>query len=97
MPDDSIRNAGLLRHELTARNASYALLEHLPHAISYGEIPVVVYRQSDCGRYHGNFFSASYRAILKRPQRHLRLEKSPVREITSCPKRIGFGANWIPR
>jgi hypothetical protein len=75
MPDGLIGNAGLLRRELTARNAAYASLEHLPHAISYGENPVVVYRQSECGRYHGNFISASYHTILKRPEWRRRLQK----------------------
>lgn len=92
MPDDLIRNAGLLRQELTARNASYALLEHLPHAISYGERPVVVYRQSECGQYHGNFISASYRAILKRPEWSRRLEKVHSQGNHSLPK-----ADWVWR
>jgi len=73
--DDLVRNAGLLRRELTARNAAYASLERLPHATSYGENPVVIYRESHCGRYHGNFISASYRAILKCPPWRRRLEK----------------------
>jgi len=86
MPHGLIRNAGLLRRELTARNASYALLEHLPHAVSYGESPAVAYRQSECGHYHGNFISASYRAILKRPEWRRRLQKVHSQGNHSLPK-----------
>ena len=43
--------------------------------MSYGELPVVVYRQSECGRHHGNFIPASYRAILGQPRWRKRLEK----------------------
>src|SRR5438034_8892057 len=66
MSDDLIRNAQLLRRELSARNTSYASLQQLPHTITYGETPAVLYQQSGCGGYHGNFISASYRAILCR-------------------------------
>ena len=48
-----------LRQELIARNNSYASVNLLPHVTSYGELPVVVYQQSECGRHHGNFISAS--------------------------------------
>ncbi len=77
------------------RNAAYASLERLPHTTSYGQTPVVVYRPSDCGRYHGNFISPSYRAILKRPQWRRRLQKSTVRRITPCRNPTAFGANSI--
>ena len=60
--------ASLLRQELIARNRSYATLNALPHVMSYGELPVVVYQQSECGRHHGNFIPASYRAILGEPR-----------------------------
>ena len=92
MPDGLVRNAGLLRRELTARNAAYASLEGLPHATSYGQTPVVVYRPSDCGRYHGNFISPSYRAILKRPQWRRRLLKVHSQANHSLPK-----ADWVWR
>jgi len=52
-----IRYAALLRRELSARNASYVALEHMPHVTSYGEMPVVVYQASPCGEKHGNFIS----------------------------------------
>ena len=92
MSDDLIRNAQLLRHELSARNTSYASLQQLPHAITYGETPAVLYQQSGCGRYHGNFISASYRAILKRPQWYSRLEKVYSQGNHSLPK-----ADWVWR
>jgi hypothetical protein len=36
----------VLRQELIGRKGSYAVLNRLPHATSYGELPVVVYQQS---------------------------------------------------
>ena len=63
-----IRHAAFLRRELSARNASYAALEQVPHVTSYGEMPVVVYQASPCGEKHGNFISASYQALLRRPE-----------------------------
>jgi len=56
--------AALLRQELSGRNISYAALHQLPHVTSYGHPPAVVYQFSGCGRTHGNFISASYKAIL---------------------------------
>src|SRR5260370_30004912 len=67
--------AALLRQEIAARNSSYAALNQLPHVTSYGDLPVVVYQQSESGQHHGNFMSASYRAILKRPEWRRRLAK----------------------
>ena len=67
--------AALLRQELIARNRSYATLNGLPHVMSYGELAVVVYQQTECGQYHGNFIPASYRAILREPRWRKRLEK----------------------
>jgi hypothetical protein len=64
-----------LRQDLIARNSSYASLNLLPHVTTYGELPVVVYQQSECGRHHGNFIAASYRAILRRPEWRKRLRK----------------------
>jgi hypothetical protein len=62
-----VRMASLLCSELCARNALYAARERLPHVTSYGATPVVVYQVSPCGMKHGNFISASYRAVLRRP------------------------------
>jgi hypothetical protein len=74
-----------LRQELIARNSAYAALHFLPHVTSYGELPVVVYQQSECGRYHGNFIAASYRAILRRPQWRKRLQKVHTQGRRSLP------------
>ena len=74
-----------LRQELIARNSSYASLNLIPHVTSYGDPPVVVYQQSECGRHHGNFISASYRAILRRPQWRRRLQKVHTQGRRSLP------------
>jgi hypothetical protein len=79
-----------LRQELIARNTSYAALNFLAHVTSYGELPVVVYQQSECGRHHGNFIPASYRAILKRPEWRKRLQKVHSQGRRSLPARDGF-------
>jgi restriction endonuclease-like protein len=50
-------------------------LHQLSHVTSYGEVPVVIYQPSPCGTQHGNFISASYRALLRRPQWKQRFEK----------------------
>jgi hypothetical protein len=78
-----------LRQELIARNSSYASLNLLPHVTSYGELPVVVYQQSESGRHHGNFISASYRAILRRPQWRRRLQKVHTQGRRSLPAADG--------
>jgi hypothetical protein len=79
-----------LRQELIARNSSYAAINRLPHVTSYGEPPVVVYHQSECGRHHGNFISASYTAILRRPAWLKRLEKVHSQGRRSLPARDGL-------
>jgi hypothetical protein len=78
-----------LRQDLTARNSSYASLNLLPHVTSYGELAVVVYRQSECGRHHGNFIAASYRAILRRSEWRKRLQKVHSQGRRSLPARDG--------
>jgi hypothetical protein len=79
-----------LRQELIVRNSSYAALNRLPHVTSYGELPVVVYQQSECGRHHGNFISASYRAILRKPQWRKRLQKVHSQGRSSLPAKDGL-------
>jgi hypothetical protein len=54
--------------------------------MSYGNLPVVVYRQSACGRYHGNFIAPSYHAILKRPEWRRRLQKVHSQAKHSLPR-----------
>jgi hypothetical protein len=82
--------ASALRQELIARNSSYAATRLLPHVTSYGQLPVVVYRQSECGRHHGNFISTSYRSILRKPQWHKRLQKVHTQGRRSLPAREGL-------
>jgi restriction endonuclease-like protein len=79
-----------LREELIARNNSYASLNLSPHVTSYGELPVVVYQQSECGRHHGNFISASYRAIVGKPQWRRRLQKVHTQGRRSLPAKDGL-------
>ena len=78
-----------LRQELIARNTSYAVLNLLPHVTSYGELPVVVYQPSECGRHHGNFITASYRAILRRPEWRKRLQKVHSQGRRALPAKDG--------
>lgn len=75
MSCESTSYASSLRQELIARNHVFAKVNRLPHMVSYGESPVIVYQPSECGRYHGNFLKASYGAILRRPQWRKRLQK----------------------
>jgi hypothetical protein len=63
--------AGELRRELGARNRVWA--RGRAHAESYGDPPVIVYAPDD-GR-HGNFFDASYAAIVARPEWMRRFDK----------------------
>ena len=80
------RYAAMLRRELCARNAAYAALEQVPHLISYGETPVVVYQASPCGKNHGNFISASYQALTRRPEWGKRLAKVHSSAGRALPK-----------
>src|SRR5438874_2159951 len=82
--------ASALRYELIDRNTSYAALNLLPHVTSYGDLPVVVYQPSQCGRQHGNFISASYRAIIRRPQWRRRLLKVHTQGRRSLPAKDGL-------
>ena len=76
----------LLRQEITARNVAYAARKGANHVTSYGEMPIVVYPRSECGRYHGNFVPAAYRAIVKRPDWERRLQKAHSQGKSSLPR-----------
>ncbi|HEV7520933.1 MAG TPA: hypothetical protein VGP89_07515 [Candidatus Angelobacter sp.] len=78
--------AGDLRRELCARNAAFAESNRLNHVPSYGEVPVTVYAPEADGHRHGNFYAASYRAILKRKEWARRLEKVHSQARSSLPK-----------
>src|SRR5579864_1270254 len=89
MPTGRSCYVSALRQELIVRSSSYASLNLLPHVTSYGELPVVVYQQSVCGRHHGNFIAASYRAILRRPEWRKRLQKVHSQGRRSLPAKDG--------
>ena len=77
--------ASELRRELCARNAAFAEAQQLSHVKSYGAVPVVVYAPEADGRRHGNFFYASYRAILERPEWARRMAKIHAQARRSLP------------
>jgi len=78
--------AGELRRELCARNATFAVSNQLAHVPSYGAVPVTVYAPDADGLRHGNFYPASYRALLKRPEWTRRMEKVHAQARSSLPK-----------
>jgi hypothetical protein len=80
------RYAALLRRELSLRNATYAATLGLPHALSYGDLPVVVYKASVAERRHGNFLGASYESILDHPGWNRRLGKVHTQSRHSLPR-----------
>jgi len=80
------RYAAMLRRELCARSVSYAALEQVPHVTSYGEIPVVVYQASPCGKKHGYFISASYQAVTRRAEWKKRFAKVHSQADRALPK-----------
>jgi hypothetical protein len=83
------RFATMLRQELSARNAVYAAIEQAPNVTSYGELPVMVYQASPCGKKHGNFISASYQALVRRPEWKRRLDKVHSNAGRALPKGDG--------
>jgi hypothetical protein len=78
--------AGELRREICARNAEFANARGLRHSLSYGSEPVTVYAPEPDGRAHGNFYPASYRAILRRPDWARRLGKVHTQARTCLPR-----------
>jgi hypothetical protein len=90
MLNNSSPYASLLRTDLLARNALYAAHEQLAHVTSSGAMPVVIYQAPACGMKHGNFISASYRALQRRPQWRRRLEK--VHSQANCSLTKG---DWV--
>ncbi len=82
---DGVSCAANLRRELCSRNAEFARHHGLEHVHSYGRQPVIVY-MPDEGHAHGNFFPASYKAILKNANWRLRLNKVHTQGKTSLPK-----------
>src|SRR5579871_543555 len=77
-----------LRAQLSDCSQKYAQAKDLDHQLSYGESPVVVFDPTGGG--HGNFLSASYRAILRNPGWSRRLAK-PQSQVKSLPR---TGRRW---
>ena len=65
-------SSSALRREISARNLQRAVGHE--HEMTYGEVASVIYRGDEAA--HGNFYAASYRAIVKRAEWVRRLEKS---------------------
>ncbi|MGB8065498.1 MAG: hypothetical protein WCF26_26680 [Candidatus Sulfotelmatobacter sp.] len=95
MSSESNNYASRLRQELIARNQAFAKVNRLPHVISYGESPVVVYQPSECGRYHGNFVKASYEAILNDRNGASGSKKSMLRADGAFQREVDNGVNSI--
>ncbi len=71
-PDFEVRSASQLRREISARNLVIAA--DVAHETTYGSVASVLYQQDEAGN-HGNFFPASYRRIIARPEWARRLDK----------------------
>jgi hypothetical protein len=80
------RFAAQLRRELCERNAAFAEANKLPCVASYGAVPVTVYAPDPEQRRHGNFYPASYRAIVKRTEWASRLKKIHAQAGASLPR-----------
>jgi hypothetical protein len=72
-----------LRRDLATRALHYAQSRSLPHSLSYGDSPVVCFAPDNS--HHGNFFSASYKAILSNPAWRRRLGKVHTQARRSLP------------
>ena len=81
---DRVSYAANLRRELCSRNSDFARHHNLDHVPSYGREPAIVYAPGN--ETHGNFFPASYKAILKNASWRLRLNKVHTQGKTSLPK-----------
>ena len=75
--------AGLLRHELRARNLEFARKHKVAHQLSYGDAPVVCYEPD--GPAHGNFLPETYAAIMANVSWSKRLKKVHTSGRTSLP------------
>ncbi len=78
--------APALRLELSFRNQKYAAAHTVPHALSYGEQPVVCFEPYDNDQRHGNFLPQTYLAILKNDNWRLRLAKPHTSARGSLPR-----------
>jgi hypothetical protein len=83
--------AASLRAEIAACNRRYSTQYDISVCESMGRPPVLCYAPSDDGLAHGNFFSESYRAILKNDNWKLRLAKVHTQARQSLPRN---GYRW---
>ncbi len=90
----SLSSAQELRRELSALNQRFASTHGLPHAASYGDVPVIVYEPfEDRGApRHGNFLPATYAAILANPDWRKRLAKPHSQARRALPSN---GRRWM--
>ena len=77
--------AGPLCRELSQRAEQYARTHGLPHCLSYGRSPTVCF-ESYGDSHHGNFLPFTYRAILRNPNWHRRLQKVHPHGRKSLPR-----------
>jgi hypothetical protein len=77
-----------LRTELSVRGLKYALRHGYLHERTDGRIPSILFGCDEEGR-HGNFYAASYAAILERAEWARRLEK-----VHTGYRRARVRANW---
>lgn len=74
-------SAATLRAQIALCNSTYCTSH--PHELSRGATPVVIYTPN--GDRHGNFFDASYRAILANPAWSVRLAKAHTSKRQARP------------
>jgi hypothetical protein len=74
-----------LRRDLSERAQRYARRHGLPHCLSYGQSSTVCFERYDDSR-HGNFLSATYKAIVKNPGWRRRLQKVHAQGRRSFPR-----------
>jgi hypothetical protein len=77
--------AAVVRNDLAARARKYALAKGLPHSLSYGETAIACFAPHENESEHGNFLSASYRAIRANPAWMRRLSKVHTQARRSLP------------
>lgn len=77
--------AAALRSDLAERARKYALDNALPHSLSYGEVAVACFAPHADENEHGNFASASYRAIRANAAWMRRLAKVHTQARRSLP------------
>src|ERR1700680_767494 len=78
--------AAALRRDLAERAQKFAQSEALPHALSYGEVPIVCFAPYEHDSRHGNFLPGSYQAIRGNRAWHRRLAKVHTQGRRSLPR-----------